>query len=63
MILIANAGAIVLTILAVLIAGCLIFLLIKGIIKEERRFKDEDSVLLSSMVSKNKIRESIDTYA
>ena len=63
MILIAPAGAIVLTVLAVVISIALILFFIWRIQKEEKRFRDEDSVLIASMISKNQIKEAIDLYA
>ena len=63
MFLIAPAGAIVLTVLAVVISIALILFFIWRIQKEEKRFRDEDSVLIASMISKNQIKEAIDLYA
>ena len=63
MILIAPAGAVVMTFAAVIIAVFLIIFFIWRINVEEKKFKDEDSILIASMISKNQMKEAVDLYS
>lgn len=56
-------GAIVLTIAAVIIAGILIFLLIKGVKRQQFIIEEDKSVLLETMISKPRMREAVNNYA
>lgn len=55
-------GAIVLTIAAVIIAGLLIFLLIKGVKRQQFIIEEDKSVLLETMISKPRMREAVNNY-
>lgn len=56
-------GAIVLTIAAVIVAGVLIFLLIKGVKRQQFIIEEDKSVLLETMMSKPRMREAVNNYA
>ncbi len=56
-------GAIVLTIAAIIIAGVLIFFLIKGVKRQHFILEEDKSVLLETMISKPRMREAINDYA
>lgn len=63
MMLISGAGAIVLTIFAVIVTTMIIFLLIISIRRQERKLREENAVLVDTMLTKSAMRENINTYA
>ena len=63
MILITDAGAIVLSIAAVILTGVLIFFLIKGVKKQDAKLREEKSILVDTMMTKSQMREAVNTYA
>ncbi len=63
MILISNPGAIVLTIFSLIITAVVIFLLIISIRRQERKLREENAVLVDTMLTKSAIREAVNTYA
>ncbi len=56
-------GAIVLTIAAIIIAGVLIFFLVKGVKRQHFILEEDKSVLLETMISKPRMREAVNDYA
>ncbi len=60
---ITTTGAIVLSIVALIVSGVLIFLLIKGVKRQTFILEEDRSVLLETMLSKPRMREAINNYA